>query len=264
MIDIITLLTDFGGQDEYVAAVKAKIWQINPDARVIDISHNISPFAVREGALVLSAAAPAFARAVHVAVVDPGVGSNRRAVAVRTAYGHWFVGPDNGILMPALRRTGGIVESYEIPVEGWQPFGVSATFHGRDVFGPAAALISLDGEAPEFFLPFDPEELNPLEFHSRIEAGRVETEAVQIDRFGNARLGITWKEIEDELSRKLTINGHEASVKRYFSEAKSGELFLFEDSSGYACIGSYLQSAAKILNLSPGDMVTIKFLQEEK
>lgn len=264
MIDVITLLTDFGTQDEYVAAVRAKIWQINPEVKIVDISHEIRPFAVREGALVLAAAAPAFQRAVHVAVVDPGVGSNRRAVAIKTAFGHWFVGPDNGILMPAVQRTGGIAECYQIPVEGWQPFRVSATFHGRDVFGPAAALISLDGEAPDFFLPVDADSLVPLEFYTRIEPGEIEAEAVQIDRFGNIRLGITWKEISLEPESELTINGQKAAVKRYFSEAESGEIFLFEDSSGFACIGCNLESAAKILNLSPGDVVTIKFSQEEK
>lgn len=263
MIDTITILTDFGSGDEYVAAVKAKIWQINPAVRVVDISHQVKPFSVREGAFLLMAAAPAFSRAVHVAVVDPGVGSERRAIAVKTAYGHWLVGPDNGILLPAADRTGGLVECYEIPVEGWQPMAVSPTFHGRDVFGPAAAVISLEGGAPGFFFPLDIDEPVRFEFLKKVEQGKIETEAVQVDRFGNVRLPVSWHEFPLEQVEKLMINDRRASVKRYFSQAEKGELFLFEDSSGFLGVGSYLESAAKILNLSPGDRVIVKLITEE-
>ena len=140
---LITLLTDFGTQDTYVGQVKGAILSVAPSASLVDLTHAVPPQDVPAGAFFLWCAVEAFAAgSIHLAVVDPGVGSNRRGIAVRAARGDYFVGPDNGLLIPAVDHLGGRTEAVELTNrEFWRPQPTS-TFHGRDVFGPIAGHLA--------------------------------------------------------------------------------------------------------------------------
>ena len=160
---VITFLTDFGLQDDFVGTCHGVIATIAPDARVIDVTHGIRPGHVLQGALVLANTLPYMPAGVHLAVVDPGVGSSRRALALRDGEGRLYVGPDNGLLLPAAERFGGVAEAHELanPEYSLQP--VSRTFHGRDLFSPAAAHLAAGVALEELGPPVDPDELVRLE-----------------------------------------------------------------------------------------------------
>src|SRR2546430_4932278 len=155
----VCFLTDFGLRDDFVGTCHGVIKTIAPSAEIIDVTHGIPPQAVLQGALVLAATLPYMPVGVHLAVVDPGVGSARRPLALRDQEGHVFVGPDNGLLMPAAEAGGGIVAAHELvnPEYALQP--VSRTFHGRDLFAPAAAHLALGVPLAELGPPLDPEVL---------------------------------------------------------------------------------------------------------
>ena len=148
----ITFLSDFGLKDDFVGTCHGVIKRIAPEAQIIDITHGIEPQAVLQGALVLASTLPYMPEGVHLAVVDPGVGGDRRALALRDASGRLYVGPDNGLLVPAAEKLGGIDGAWQLTNSDYMLEPVSATFHGRDVFSPAAAHL-----APGV----DPAELGP-------------------------------------------------------------------------------------------------------
>ena len=180
---VITLTTDFGTRDAYVAELKGAILGLAPAARLVDVSHEVAPHDVAAGALLLEAAAPHFPRGtVHLAVVDPGVGTARRGL-VLAARAQLFVGPDNGLFTPFLDE-GGDWEAFEIVAPEYRRPGASRTFHGRDVFAPAAAHLAL-GLAPARLGPpvRDPMRLDWPE--ARADAGGLAGEVVHVDRFGN-------------------------------------------------------------------------------
>src|ERR1700742_1820839 len=156
---IITFASDYGPGDEYVGVVHGVIARIAPDVRIIDLGHGVPPQDVRTGARRLARALPFAPAGVHLAVVDPGVGGARRAVALR-AGDRWLVGPDNGLLIEAAQRFGGVDEAFDIGDSPWRLEPVSNTFHGRDVFRPVAAHLAL-GEPPQ--APIDPAGLVRLE-----------------------------------------------------------------------------------------------------
>src|SRR3954469_4947456 len=156
----VTFLSDYGLADEFVGVVHAVIARLCPEARIVDLGHGVPGQHVLAGALALERALPYAAPGVHLAVVDPEVGARRRAVAVRTAEeDRLLVGPDNGLLLPGAERFGGIVESVEISHSPWRLEPVSATFHGRDVFGPVAGRLAAGGTLAEAGEPIDPSEL---------------------------------------------------------------------------------------------------------
>jgi hypothetical protein len=264
MSRIITLTTDFGLKDEYVSSVKAVIKKINPDAEIIDISHEIMPFSILEGAFVLSSAAPQFPRAVHVCVVDPGVGSCRIPLALKTSFGHWLVGPDNGCLIPAAERLGGINEAYRLKPELYARHRISSTFHGRDVFAPAAALIAKSDDASELGELIDEKELVPSPFVCEVIGNRLRTVVGNIDRFGTVRFTVLFSEllkIRSPLERiilKTETGKWELNYSEYFSAVSEGLLFFYEDSSGYLSVSANKGSADKILNLGLSDEVLIE------
>ena len=135
----ITFLSDFGLQDDFVGTCHGVIARIAPDATIIDITHGIEPQAILQGALVLANTVPYMPEGVPLAVVDPGVGTGRRSLAVRDATGRLYVGPDNGLLVPAAEKQGGVQGVWELANAAYMLEPVSRTFHGRDVFAPAAA-----------------------------------------------------------------------------------------------------------------------------
>ena len=158
----ITFLTDFGLQDDFVGTCHGVIKRIAPEAQIIDITHGIPPQAVLQGALVLANTLPYMPVGVHLAVVDPGVGSHRRPLALRDGEGRLYVGPDNGLLLPAAERAG-ITEAHELANPSYALETVSRTFHGRDLFAPAAAHLARGVAIGELGPPIDPEALVRLE-----------------------------------------------------------------------------------------------------
>ena len=188
---VITFLTDFGLQDDFVGTCHGVIATIAPDARVIDVTHGVRPGHVLQGALVLANTLPYMPAGVHLAVVDPGVGGSRRALALRDGEGRLYVGPDNGLLLPAAERFGGVVEAHELANAEYSLQPVSRTFHGRDLFSPAAAHLAAGVELGRLGPPVGPEELVRLEL-PQLEVGqnRLRAVAVMVDRFGNVALNL--------------------------------------------------------------------------
>ncbi len=266
MARTITLLTDFGLADEFVGVLEGVIAGIAPDARVIHLSHGIAPQDVLQGATVLANALPYLPVGVHVAVVDPGVGSERRAVLLETGDGRLLVGPDNGLLVPAAERVGGIARAFELAEPGLFLEPVSATFHGRDVFAPVAARLA-GGMPPERVGPaLAPGSLaRPQIEPARVADGAVRATVVAVDRFGNAALaadGATLDAVGIAVGGRLEAICGEARVyalrARTFAEVRRGDLVAFEDSAGAIGLAMNHGSFADVVGLRAGDRVTLR------
>jgi S-adenosyl-L-methionine hydrolase (adenosine-forming) len=249
---VITLLTDFGTADGYVAEVKGVILAALPDATLVDVTHDVEPGDVERARYVLSRTWHRFpAGTVHLVVVDPGVGTERRCIAVR-ASDHWFVGPDNGVLSPALNSAGAAV--VQLPV----PESVSATFHGRDVFAPVAARIAAaraTGGAPlhELGPPVSDPIILAVPSPTPGRDGSVRGEVVAIDRFGNAVTNIEWHG-EDAA---VQVGGRVLPLRRTYGEVASGDPLALTGSSGCVEIAIREGSAAQALGLRRGSVVTL-------
>lgn len=265
----VTLTTDYGIKDEYAAALKAAILYYSDRIKIVDITHGVTPFSILEGAFLLSCAVPNFKKAVHLAVVDPGVGSQRRLLVLKTFYGHFLVGPDNGLLIPAAERLGGISSAYEIVPERFIRREISSTFHGRDIMAPAAALLALGISPEEISDPVEPESLFPSPFNSRFSKNTLETQVANIDNFGSLRFPVFFSELVERFggTKKLAIESKGRSFllgcEDYFAKVKKGELFYYKDSSGYLAISANLDRADKILHLKLEDRLTMQIVEEK-
>ncbi|HET9721168.1 MAG TPA: SAM-dependent chlorinase/fluorinase [Solirubrobacteraceae bacterium] len=256
---VLTLLTDYGLQDEFVGVCHGVIARICPQARIIDVTHGIAPQDVLGGALRLAAALPYLPNAVHVGVVDPGVGSERRAVAVRCASGQRFVGPDNGLLWPAAQRSGGVVEAVEISKSPFRLEPVSVTFHGRDIFAPVAAHLAAGRSLAEAGEPLDPDALLRLELpRAEIQDGQVRATVLLADRFGNLQLNCCAGELELQPGERLSIGSHRVLYGKKFSDADPGELVLYPDAAGRLALAVNQGSARSRLGVHPGDALEIR------
>jgi S-adenosylmethionine hydrolase len=184
----ISFLTDFG-DNTAPAVCRGVIWSIQPDARINDLTHSTRQFAIRDAAFLLWSAIPYLPVGVHLAVVDPGVGTERRPIALQSARGDRFVGPDNGLLVPAAERSGGIVAAHVLENRRLWRDDVSHTFHGRDIFAPVAAHLAGGVDIGEAGPPVNQASLVPLVFPgARMDEGALETSVLFIDAFGNCRL----------------------------------------------------------------------------
>jgi S-adenosyl-L-methionine hydrolase (adenosine-forming) len=262
---IITFLTDFGLQDDFVGTCHGVIATIAPDARVIDVTHGVRPGHVLQGALVLANTLSYMPAGVHLAVVDPGVGSGRRALALRDRQGRLHVGPDNGLLLPAVDAFGGVAEARELANADYSLQPVSRTFHGRDLFAPAAAHLAagvpLDGLGP----PVDPEALVRIEIpQPEVGQNRIRAVALVVDRFGNVALNLRREHLGDvELGAgtrvELNCRGERfyAVFARTFADAPHGALILYEDSYGSLALAVSRGSAAQLLRLEEGGEVVL-------
>lgn len=256
----VLFLTDYGLDDEFVGVCHAVIASIAPDVRVIDLSHGVPPQDVRRGALALVAAVPYAPRdAVYLAVVDPGVGTDRLAVAVGAGQS-LLVGPDNGLLSMAWDALGGVDRAVAIAPDGAR--GVSATFHGRDVFAPAAARLAAGAPLDDIGAPLDPRSLVRLAVPRPTRAADgVEAEVVGIDRFGNVQLGIRPGDVAGGRGDRIHVRvGGTILPCRWigtFAEAPPGELGLLVDSAGWLAIVARGASAAAILDTGPGQRVLL-------
>jgi S-adenosylmethionine hydrolase len=254
---LITLLTDFGSQDYFVGAMKGAILSRNSDAHIVDITHEIPPQDIRAAAFNLLAAYQEFpAGTIHVAVVDPGVGSARRGIIVECA-GQFLVGPDNGVFSWICEREQSFI-AVHLANEKFFRHPVSDTFHGRDIFAPTAAALS-SGVALNEFGPVidDLIQLESLE-PKRVDGRVIEATIIHIDRFGNCITNLSRDHFA--AGAKLVINGREVSAFRQFfadSEENHDELFLLFGSAGFLEIAAQETSAAKILSVRRGDRVTL-------
>lgn len=238
------------------------IARVCPAASVIDLTHGVPRGDVRAGALILAGALPYVPIGVHLAVVDPGVGGDRRAVAVAMADGRLLVGPDNGLLSLSFEIGGGVVEAVDI---GRSPFvlaPVSATFHGRDIFAPVAARLAGGAALTEAGEPCDPAGLVRLELpRARVEDGVLVAHAIYLDRFGNVQLDAGGEEFEARPGQPVAVSvrgetwpGVSGST---FADVPAGEILVYEDSSRRLALAVNQGSAVDRLGISMDDEIRI-------
>ena len=262
---VITFLSDFGFQDEYVGTCHGVIKGIAPDVQIIDITHGIRPTRVLHGALVLANTLPYMPTGVHLAVVDPGVGSQRRALALRGSGGRLFVGPDNGLLIPAIERLGGIGAAHELANPAYALPSVSRTFHGRDLFAPAAAHLALGLPLAELGPPVDPDALVRLDVpQAEVGSTHIRATVLDVDRFGNIQLGLRRQDLVEggvsvgaQVELEHLGERYYAFLARTFADAPAGELILYEDASGTIAVAITEGSAAELFAVSPGQQLEI-------
>ena len=260
-------LSDFGLQDDFVGTCHGVIKRIAPSAEIIDITHGIPPQAVLQGALVLANTLPYMPIGVNLAVVDPGVGGHRRALALRDVEGRFFVGPDNGLLLPAADRAG-IAVAHELANPAYALETISRTFHGRDLFAPAAAHLTMGVAIGDLGPPIDPEALVRLELPELSFAeGVVHATTLYVDSFGNIVLNLT----RDDLERvgvvpgarvELDLSGERyyAVAARTFADARPGDVILYEDSYRNMSIAISNGNAAAMLHAVIGQPLSIRIV----
>lgn len=260
----ITFLTDFGLQDDFVGTCHGVMKRIAPDVQVIDITHGIPPQAVLQGALVLANTIGYMPVGVHLAVVDPGVGGPRRALALRDGEGRLYVGPDNGLLLPAAGRAG-IAAAYELANPAYALESISRTFHGRDLFAPAAAHLSLGVPLEELGPPLDPEALVTLDLPPpEVRDGEALATVLYVDSFGNIVLNLTREDVEGvgivsgtRVELELAGENYYAVTARTFADARPGDVILYQDSYANMSVAISRGSAARMLHASPGQKIRI-------
>jgi len=261
---VITLLTDYGIKDSYVAEVKGAILKISPDAAIVDISHDVGNYDIESGAFHLARAVPYFpSGTVHVCVVDPGVGSKRKPIIVE-ARGAWFVGPDNGLMAPAAERLG--VESvWEITNTDMLPPRVSCVFDGRDVFGPTGAHLSM-GVPPDKLGAETGGMVRLPAYTPRLEGDTVHAQVIHVDGFGNLVTNVTYETLKKmgvtgDAGFNVKAGGRELNLPyaRRFSAVPEGEPLLLVAGGGYLEISVNQGNATEQLGLGKGDKITLRY-----
>ena len=261
----ITFLTDFGLQDDFVGTCHGVIRRIAPAAQIIDVTHGIPPGAVLQGALVLANTLPYMPVGVHLAVIDPGVGGARRPLALRDGEGRVYVGPDNGLLVPAAERNGGIAHAHELAEPAYALPSVSRTFHGRDLFAPAAAHLALGVDLAELGPPVDPDALVRLDLpEPEVGPQRIRATILYVDAFGNVQLNLTREHLDavgatpgTRVELELGGERYYAVTARTFSDARAGDIILYEDAYRNIALAINRGSAAKMFTVAPGGEVAI-------
>jgi S-adenosylmethionine hydrolase len=254
--DWISLTTDYGLSDGFVAACHGAIARIAPAVRVIDVTHQVPPADVFRGAAVLAQTVPHLPPSVHVAVVDPGVGTARRGVAIEAARG-LLVGPDNGLLPAAAVALGGIRRAVVLDNVEWFADTISPTFHGRDVFAPVAAHLAAGGDLAAAGADLDPATLVRLpEPVVMVGDGWLEAEVATVDRFGNVQLAAPGETL-DRLGELLRVGGVSARRVVTFGDAAPGGMVVYVDSADRVAIAINGGRAVVALGVAPGDTVHI-------
>lgn len=261
----LTFLSDYGLEDEFVGVCRGVIKRFAPQVEILDIAHGINPQDVLAGATVLAQAVPYMPPAVHLAVVDPGVGTRRRAVVLGTKAGPVLVGPDNGLLHPAAHALGGVEQAFSIENRALWLDNPSRTFHGRDIFAPVAARLAL-GMSPEEVGPeIDPISLATIEPRPAIiDDDHIHARVVQIDHFGNLQLNCLKAELNavgilegDALEARVNGRAFRPRYGLAFSEVPSGQLILLEDSYRWMSLAANQASAAKLVEARRGDTLVL-------
>jgi S-adenosylmethionine hydrolase len=261
----ITFLTDFGLQDDFVGVCRGVMRRIAPETTVIDITHGIPPQGVTQGALVLARAIPYMPVCVHLAVVDPGVGGDRRALAVRTEEGRIFVGPDNGLLSLAAPPEL-VVAARSLTNPRYHLDNLSRTFHARDLFAPVSAHLAAGADFDDLGDELDPGTLVRIELPEPYNDGSgLHATVLGVDRFGNLQLNVSGEHAEgaglhpgDTVELKFELNRYYALVANTYADARSGDLILYEDSYGAYSIALSDGNAATLTGVAAGDPVRIR------
>ena len=260
----VTFLSDFGLQDDFVGTCHGVIKRIAPETEIIDVTHGIPAQQVLQGALVLANTLAYLPVGVHLAVVDPGVGSSRRALALRDEEGRLYVGPDNGLLLPAAERAG-IAAAHELANPAYALESISRTFHGRDLFAPAAAHLSLGVAIEELGPPLALDVLVRLDLpQPEVGHARVVATVLYVDSFGNVALNLTRDHVNDlgivpGTQVELELGGERfyAISARTFADARAGDIVLYEDSYGKMSVAISGGSAAEMLHVRVGQSLRI-------
>jgi S-adenosyl-L-methionine hydrolase (adenosine-forming) len=267
--DTVSFLSDYGTADEFVGVVHSVIRSLAPPVRVIDITHEIPPHDVRAAALTLARSAQYLAAGVVVAVVDPGVGTERRAIAVEVGDGaSVLVGPDNGLLAPAVAMVGGASRAFELTNTAYHLTAPGNTFDGRDVFAPVAAHLCAGVPLDELGTEIDPSGLRPTIIPvTQFDGDALVADVLWIDHFGNAQLNVDPDELagyDDTVI--VAIEGRRRGTKRVeaFAELGTGEVGLMVDSYGLVAIVANQASAADELGIRVGDAVHIEPLGDDQ
>ncbi len=259
----ISFLSDYGSADEFVGVVKSVIRTINPAVSVIDITHEIEPFDVRAAGLALARAAQYLAPGVVLGVVDPGVGTERKAVAIEVGDGQsYLVGPDNGLFAPAVAMVGGATAAAVLDNTDYHLPALGTTFDGRDIFAPVAAHLCLGVPLDEVGTLIDPAKLLPgvLAVSEADENGVITAEVLWIDRFGNVQLNVDPAELAAfPAAVRVTADGVNRTAQRVdtFAEIPTGSIGVLSDSYGLVALCVDRGSAAMDLRLNEGDAVKL-------
>ena len=268
--DTISFLSDYGLDDEFVGVVKSVIRSIAPDAAVIDITHQVTPYDVRAGSLTLARSAQYLCPGVVVAVVDPGVGGERRSIAVEVGDGiSVLIGPDNGLLAPAVGLVGGASRAVELTSDDYQLAAPGPTFAGRDIFAPAAAYLCQGVDLLELGTEIDPAGLLPgvMPLSHIDDDGALAAEVLWIDRYGNAQLNVDPDDVDAFGERmRLRAAGGSRTARRAatYHEIGPGEVGLVIDSYGLLSIVADRRSAAVELGLEPGTAVHLEAFDDSQ
>lgn len=262
---VISLLTDFGTKDGFVGTMKGVIWQICPAAQIADISHEIGAQNVREGAIALWRAAPYFpAGTVHIAVVDPGVGTRRRAMAARLGE-QYVVGPDNGLFTPMIEDAHAAGQEVRlVALENPRYFlpNVSRTFHGRDIFAPVGAHLAAGAALEDMGTSFDDPVLLPLSKPVRSANGWTAHISV-VDKFGNLTTDLPGGEIAGKAVRIFFKGRVIEGLSTSYGHKQPGELVALVDSENYLEVAVVNGSGAQVLDAKVGDEVQVLFTEQE-
>lgn len=266
---IITFLTDFG-LDGAAAACRGVMLSICRDAQIVDVSHTVRKYAIRDGAFILRAALPFMPIGVHVAVVDPGVGTSRRPIGIRTERGDVLIGPDNGLLIAAADALGGPSEARELTNHALWLAATTATFHGRDIFAPVAAhLAAGDASYAEVGPEIPVADLVRLPAsHAHVTSGRIETEVTYVDSFGNLRLAggrddlaTAFGQVADGARFVVTVASQaigEAAYVRSFGHVAPGGMLLYVDSTRDLALADNQADLATRIGAESGMPVSIE------
>lgn len=265
MQPIIGFISDFGLGDTWVGVCHAVIHERCPAARVVDLAHQIPPYDVWKAAVVSAAGVFQLPEAIHLVIVDPGVGGPRQDLCIVTQRGTRMIGPDNGVLMPAAERAGGVAEAYALHVDALGAAQPLATFHGRDVLAPAAAALACDVAPSSLGEEVDPATLAPAPFSAaRMEGDYLVAQVLESDRFGSIRTSATAEDVQahDLAGGMLEMSiGHMRLTVPFgltFSDVPEGGLVALVDSSGWLTLAENTGSAFERLGVEPGVHVRMR------
>jgi S-adenosylmethionine hydrolase len=265
---IITFTTDFGYRDPFVGIMKGVILKINPFANIIDITHDISPQNIMEAALAIEMSFRSFPqKTIHVVIVDPGVGSMRRPILVVTDH-HYFIGPDNGVFSQIYNLKQETLTVMHITAEHYFMSQRSTTFHGRDIFAPAAAWLSRGIDISHFGDPITDYVTLSLPVPLMPAENTIEGTVIYIDRFGNAITNINTQKIDGLYSNnpqgrlKVVVKGREAPLKNYYSQVQDNGLYSVINSFGYLELFVYRGNASSDFGIAIGNKVGVILTEE--
>jgi S-adenosyl-L-methionine hydrolase (adenosine-forming) len=271
---IVSMLTDWGARDPSAAICHGVVLSIAPDAQIVDITHEVAKYNIRHGALMLWSALPYLPIGAHMAVVDPGVGTSRRPIAIETARGDVLVGPDNGLLIPGADRLGGIMRVHVIDNIQFRLPVLTSTFHGRDLFAPAAAHLALGVPLESIGPEIDASELVQIDWPPVVvRDGELESTVIYRDTFGNLKLAGVTADLVDSIGRlgqgdllEVRLTGRSDALTipwaTTFGDAPVGGYLIFEDSYGRLCIAQSQGSAADSLAVLEGSAVIVRRARE--